>query len=168
MVAGGDSYAYSWELSLPPLTSELGQGSYCYHNFVYNFAIDYYETDGTTDDTSTQLMIFGVPCAGSGKKVKCLPVTTETMAAALAAGYTAYETDGYASTSPYLGGVLTWGYDIKTTSSSAKNIPNLGAYQVYFFWSGTTDTVTITGESDNAVINAFSAFTVAAVAGLFF
>ena len=73
---------------------------------------------------------------------------------------------------PYEGGYIEFGSTVYTTSEKNEDDVEAGAagYRVFFIVMGgeTDGVVTYTGMSNNAVFQAASAFTVAAVAGLFF
>lgn len=72
-------------------------------------------------------------------------------------------------TDPFEGGYLEVDEDVITSSDANEDDAAAAAgYRVFFIWAGDTDDLTVTGESNNAVFQAASAFTVAAVAGLFF
>lgn len=177
-----DLLTATWTTDVPTITdtvpgSDGDDTVLCYNDFVYNFSID----DATcatsagatcTDNSADNLVMYGYGSdSGSDSTFSTSDIADEEAAAV--AAIDAADVSGAATTDPYDGGFIDVGSDVLTTSDkNKKDSPTAAAFEIVFAWvcnpDSATDVLTITGGSNNAVIQTASALTVAAVAGLFF
>ena len=147
----------------------------CYMDFITNFIVDSVEVldadgaDGT--DTEDDLYLYGYLSESDDDSDITFDDVTPTDEEAVQDLYTAI-TDADETTDPFEGGILDIGQDVYSLVEGDGEDEGALSYGVrlFYVWAGVTtgDTATVTGYSNNAVFQAASAFTVAAVAGLFF
>jgi len=183
-------YAYSWitEISIATLSSwdetvdSTNAGALCYYDFIYNFSVDDVscaDADSActyVPDDGVDFGVYGYAADGSDEDdvdFESLEVSEATIYADWAADVTAEEE----MTDPYDGGIIELGSEIMTTSEKNKDAePGAAGFRVAFIamvGDAVADAeaggvVTVEGMSNNAVVQAAGAFTLAAVAGLFF
>ena len=145
LTVGGVTYKEGWVIDI--LTQTTGNSGFCNHwNDVADAYVDFTITpagasavDTTTNDVSTYDAVSYVP-TGATAAAMCPEPTTATTSATT--------------------GTYTRTATLATTSDTCGNY-------FTFEWDGTTDMLTVTYLSDNAVVGAVSAFAVVALASLF-
>lgn len=158
-----EDYAYGFTVTVEPDTeTQLGDtdadlGTVCMHDYVFSFEIDTVEPvnadgDDATDDVDDDAFIYALDYSDEDT-----PEDTLTMAEVWSIWTEAEEGDG-----TELGAGDSFASAVDDDESEV-----YGA-TIYVLWAGAADDLVITGFSNNAVISAASAFTAAAVAGLFF
>jgi hypothetical protein len=159
-------YAYTWEVTITADDLSLNAddsvtGTVCYNDFVYDYTIDAVEVvatadDGVAVDDDTMYAIFLVDYEDVDTPASVLPMA-----------------DAYADVladDDSVGDVLDTETHEFTSSEDGDGDEETdpAGQTAYALWLGTADDLVISGSSNNAVVSAASAFTVAAVAGLFF
>lgn len=158
-------YPYGWLAAVEFGTVVVGatesgddiSGTACYYDYTYDFTIDAVEkldADGadSVTDVDAEYYLYLEAATGDAEA----PTFADPMTMAEAYDAAVAETDN-----------IDEGDEVSTLSDDGDDDTAPG-YTVYFVWLGTADILTVSGYSNNAVVSAASAFTVAAVAGLFF
>lgn len=166
-------YAYSWSGSLEAMqdilisTDSDNDGSICYYEYQYDFVIETATVvdattgdavDSTDADYDADYYFYAVDATGTSEDDPGFDSTLSMEDA-----YT--DASGSDSTD---GTLLTLGDEVTSASDDGDDSTDPYGYTVYAIWMGATQTLDVDGYSNNAVVSAASALTVAAVAGLFF
>jgi len=160
-------YAYTWTADIDPATDDSTWMG-CYHDFIYDFTIDdstlTAPDDGTASDTDADIYYYAEPADGTDEDDVSFTELSDDDVQALVDVLAAESGDDF---DDLAGGNLSEGDSVTTSSDDGDETTNAAGFTLYAVWDGTTDTLTIGGETNNAIV-AGASFAVAAVAGLLF